>query len=158
FALLDLDGRPDADGDVRVVAARLPPPVAAALAAPALREVSSADAMVSRLDVDGVSYLMSAAAVLGERTQGWLVGNGGPEAHYLGTFEASRRRLLAIAALILFAASAGAALVLRAMRRDLGRLIVETTNLRSFDFTPSANDASTFRDVQAASESLEQAK
>ncbi len=48
--------------------------------------------------------------------------------------------------------------MLRAMRRDLGRLIGETTHLRSFDFSPSANGGATFRDVQAASQSLEQAK
>jgi adenylate cyclase len=158
FALLDPDGRADADGDVRVVPAVLPAPVAAALAAPALREAMSADPVVSRLDVDGVSYLVSVAALLGERTQGWLVGIVVPEAHYLGSLETSRQRLFALTALLMLAAVAGAALMLRVMRRDLGRLIDETTRLRSFDFTPSASATGTFRDVRVASRSLEQAK
>jgi adenylate cyclase len=114
--------------------------------------------MVSRLDVGGVSYLVSVAALLGARTQGWLVGIVVPEAHYLGALEASRRRVLGLAVLLVLAAAAGAALMLRAMRRDLGRLIAETTHLRSFDFAPSPHGATTFRDVQAASQSLEQAK
>ena len=58
----------------------------------------------------------------------------------------------------MLASAAGAALTLRVMRRDLGRLIGETTHLRSFDFSPSTNGGATFRDVQAASQSLEQAK
>ncbi len=57
-----------------------------------MHEVTSADATVSRLDVGGVSYLVSVAALLGERTQGWLVGIVVPEAHYLGALDASRRR------------------------------------------------------------------
>ena len=158
FALLDAAGRPDEDGDVRVVPATLPPAVAGALAMPLMRDVASADAMVRRLDVAGASYLVSVGALLGERTQGWLVGIVVPEAHYLGALAASRDRVLAVAALLVLAAAAGAAAMLRAMRRDLGRLIGETTHLRSFDFTPSPHRDATFRDVQAASQSLEQAK
>jgi adenylate cyclase len=158
FALLDRDGHADPEGDVRVVPAGLPAPLAAALVAPALREVTSADATVSRLEVGGVSHLVSVAALLGARTQGWLVGIVVPEAHYLGALEASRRRGLVLAAVLVLASAAGAALTLRVMRRDLGRLIGETTHLRSFDFSPSTNGGATFRDVQAASQSLEQAK
>ncbi|MEO7435124.1 MAG: adenylate/guanylate cyclase domain-containing protein, partial [Candidatus Binatia bacterium] len=158
FALLDRAGHEDPDGDVRVVPAALPAPIASALATSAIREVTSADARVERIDVGGVSYLVSAAAVLGERTRGWLVGIVVPETHYLGALAASRDRALALAAVLMLAAAAGAAFMLRAMRRDLGRLIGETTRLRSFDFTPSASGADTFRDVQDASQSLEQAK
>jgi adenylate cyclase len=158
FALLDRAGHEDPEGDVRVVAADLAAPVAATLAMPAVHEMTSTDAMVSRLDVGGVSYLVSVAALLGERTQGWRVGIVVPEAHYLGALAASRRRGLVIAALLGLGAAIGAALMLRAMRRDLARLIGETTHLRTFDFSPSPNGAATFRDVQAASQSLEQAK
>lgn len=158
FALVDRAGREDPDGDVRVRPATLAAPVAAALALPAMHEVTSADAMVRRIDVGGVSYLVSIAALLGERTQGWRVGIVVPEAHYLGALAASRRRGLVVAGLVVLAAAAAAAVMLRAMRRDLGRLIGETTHLRSFDFAPSTNGAATFRDVQAATRSLEQAK
>ncbi len=48
--------------------------------------------------------------------------------------------------------------MLRAMRRDLGRLIGETTRLSGFDFAPARSEVDTFRDVQAAADSLEQAK
>ncbi len=158
FALLDTNGRNDPDGDVRVVPSALPAQVAAALAAPAMHDATSTDATVRRLDVGGVSYLMSVAALLGERTQGWRVGIVVPEAHYLGALAASLRRVLALAVVVGIAAAGGAGLMLRAMRRDLGRLIRETAHLRSFDFAPSASDATAFRDVQEASQGLEQAK
>ena len=159
FALLDAEGAPDPEnGDVRVVPAALPPAVDAMLRAPALRTVAAGTTEVARFDVAGISHLASIAAPLGDRTQGWLVGIVVPESHYLGPLEASRRRGLAVAALVIALAAGGAALALRALRRDLGRLIGETTHLRTFDFAPSAGAAGTFRDVDAAAESLEQAK
>jgi adenylate cyclase len=158
FGLLDVFGRADPDGDVRVVPATLPPAIAAALAATAAGDAPGGDVVVRRLDVDRVPYLASIAAVLGERTRGWRVGIVVPEAHYLGALAASRNRALAGAAALMLAAVVGAALALRAIRRDLGRLIGETTRLRGFDFTPSSSAGATFRDVQDASQSLEQAK
>ncbi|MBI2964504.1 MAG: adenylate/guanylate cyclase domain-containing protein [Deltaproteobacteria bacterium] len=158
FALLDPDGRPDPDGDVRVVPASPPPPVAAALRAAVLRDVPPGGSAVARIEVSGASYLVSVSALLGGRTQGWLVGIVVPEAYYLSDLEASRRRALLVATLLMAASVAGGALVLRAVRRDLGRLIGELRRLSGFEFAPSAGRASTFRDVQEASESLEQAK
>ena len=158
FALLDPDGNVDPDGDVRVVAASPPPQVAAALRAPAMRDVPAGGSTVTRLIVGGTPYLMSVASLLEDRTQGWLVGIVVPEAHYLGDLEASRRRMIGVTGLLMLGAFAGGALFLRAMRRDLGSLIGATTRLRSFDFAPSKPERGTFRDVQAAAESLEQAK
>ncbi len=137
FALLDPDGNVDPDGDVRVVAASPPPQVAAALRAPAMRDVPAGGSTVTRLIVGGTPYLMSVASLLEDRTQGWLVGIVVPEAHYLGDLEASRRRMIGVTGLLMLGAFAGGALLLRAMRRDLGRLIGATTRLRSFDFAPS---------------------
>lgn len=158
FALLDAAGRDDPEGDVRVVPAMLPPAIAAALAAPATRDAANDDAMVHRLDVDGVAWLASTAAVLGERTQGWRVGIVVPEAHYLGALAASLRRTLVLAALLTLAAALAIGAGLRAMRRDLDRLIGETTRLQSFDFRPATRHPATFRDVRAAARSVEQAK
>ncbi len=159
FGLLDRRGTPDPDdGDVRVVPAVLPAPVAAALAAPALRDAAVAAPTVTRLDVGGVSHLVSVAALLGGRTQGWRVGIVVPESRYLGALDASRRRAFGLALVLVAAAGAGSALMVRAMRRDLRRLIGETTSLRHFDFRPSTDGAATFTDVQEATRSLEQAK
>ena len=160
FALLDRRGAADDEnGDVRAVPAALSAPVAAALAAaPSLYDVESREPMVTRLDVDGVSYLVSVAALLGDRTQGWLVGIVVPESHYLGALDASRRRAFAIALALVLAAAAGSAFMVRAMRRDLRHLIGQTTRLRRFDFRPSTEGIGAFRDIQDASLSLEQAK
>src|SRR5262249_15022076 len=89
FALLDPDGNVAPAGDVRVVAAKPPPQVAAALRAPAMRDVPVGSSTVARLIVEGTPYLMSVASLLEDRTQGWLVGIVVPEAHYLGDLEAS---------------------------------------------------------------------
>jgi len=158
FALLDADGRPDPDGDVRVVPASPPPQVTAALHASIMHDVTSGGSSVARVNVGGTPYLVSVASLLEDRTQGWLVGIVVPEAYYLRELEASRRRALVIAAVLMLVAVAGSALMLRAMRRDLGRLIGETTRLSGFDFAPARREAGTFRDVQAAADSLEQAK
>lgn len=158
FALLDREGAADPDGDVRVLPESPPPAVSAALRSPALRDVPSGGSVQTRLDVAGEPYLLSVASLLEDRTQGWLVGVVVPEAYYLRDLEASRRRVLAIAAVLVVAAVLAGALLVRAMRRDLDRLIGEVTRLREFDFAASAKRASTFRDVQDAAESLDQAK
>jgi adenylate cyclase len=140
------------------VPASPPPQVTAALRASVLRDVASGGSTVTRLIVGDTPYLMSVASLLEDRTQGWLVGIVVPEAHYLGDLEASRRRMIEVTGLLMLGAVAAGAIFLRAMRRDLGRLIGATTRLRGFDFAPSKTERGTFRDVQAAAESLEQAK
>ncbi|HUE38055.1 MAG TPA: adenylate/guanylate cyclase domain-containing protein, partial [Candidatus Binatia bacterium] len=79
-------------------------------------------------------------------------------AHYLGDLDRSRRRVLAGAGALMLAALLGGAVGLRALGGDLGGLIRETTRLRGFDFAPSSRRRALFRDVQAAADSLEQAK
>jgi adenylate cyclase len=158
FALLDPDGAPDPDGDVRVVPADPPQQVTTALAAPALRDIPSGGSTVTRLEVGGTAYLLSVAGLLEDRTQGWLVAIVVPESRYLGPLEASRRRLLGMIALVMAGAVASAAALMRAMRRDLNGLIGATTRLRNFDFTPAPRGRGTFRDVAEAAQSLEQAK
>jgi adenylate cyclase len=158
YALLDPEGKPDPEGDVRVVPVSPPPQVMAALRSSVLGDVPSGGSKVVRLDVAGTPYLMNVASLLEDRTQGWLIAIVVPEAHYLGELEASRRRVIGITGLVMLGLVAGGAIFLRAMRRDLGRLIRAATRLRSFDFAPSTADPVAFRDVQAAADSLEQAK
>ena len=159
FGLLAPDGTADPEnGDVRVLPAALPPAVAAALAAPSIHAAGGGEPSIDRLEVDGVTFLGSVAPVLGARTQGWLVGVVVPESRYLGSLAAARRRALAVAVLVGMLTAAGAGLGLRALRRDLGRLLDETTRLRSFDFTPARAAPATFHDVRAAAQGLDQAK
>lgn len=158
FTLLDPDGKPDPDGDVRVEAASLPPEVAAALSSADMQEVRPGEAATERLTVGGVGYLVGVAALLGGRTQGWLVGVVVPEDYYLGDLEASRRRVFAGVAVLLLACGLGGAVALRSVRGDLGGLIGGITALRNFDFAPSAGRPAAFRDIQVATDSLEQAK
>ncbi|MCC6848331.1 MAG: adenylate/guanylate cyclase domain-containing protein [Deltaproteobacteria bacterium] len=157
--LLDRDGGPDPDfGDVRVVSAAVPASVAAALAAPALRDATSDEPMVTRLDVGGVSHLVSVAALLGDRMHGWLVGIAVPESRYLGALDASRRRAFGFALALVLPVAATSSIMLRAMRRDIRRLIGQATRLRHFDFAASNDGPASFRDVHEATRSIEQAK
>lgn len=157
--LLDRHGAPDPElGDVRVVATTVPPPVAAALAAPVMRDTASGEPMVTRIDVGGVSHLVSVAALLGDRMHGWLVAIVVPEAHYLGPLNASIRRASGIALVLVVMATMAAWRMLRTMRHDLRHLIAEATRLRHFDFAASTDGPAAFRDVDEATRSIEQAK
>jgi adenylate cyclase len=158
FALLATDGTPDPNGDVRVVPASPPPAVIAALRSPMLAKLPLGGSVIERYEVARVPHLMSVASLLEERTQGWLVGIVVPESFYLEGLEASRRRVLAIAALLVVVSVLGGAIALRAVRNDLGGLVAEVTRLSGFDFARSARRPSTFHDVAEAAESLEQAK
>jgi len=157
--LLDRRGNLDPElGDVRVVSDVVPAPVVAALAAPALRDATSDEPTVMRLDVGGVSHLVSVAALLGDRMHGWLVGIVVPESHYLGALDSSRRRAFGIALALVLGATTACWIMLRAMRRDLRRLIANATRLRAFDFAASNDGSAAFRDVDEATRSIEQAK
>jgi adenylate cyclase len=146
------------DGDVRVAPVALPPGLAPALAWPRLAALSPGEAAVDTLTVGKERYLLHATALPEARTQGWRVGVLVPEAYYLAELQASLRRVLVLAVLLVALCLAGGALVLRTTRRDLGRLIGETTRLRAFDFAPATAARPAFEDVRQAADSLEQAK
>jgi adenylate cyclase len=158
FALLDANGAPDEDGAVRVVPSAGSPALIAALRTEMRREVPTAAETLERISVDGVPHLVRFAGLLGDRTRDWLVGIVVPEAHYLNDLAASRRHVLLLAAALMLAGIAGGALVVRAIRGDLGRLTGEMARLRTFDFAPARTKAAAFGDVQEAADSLEQAK
>jgi adenylate cyclase len=144
-------------GEVRVVPAKLSPPLAAALQSPLLGELEAGQSAIARLVVGGRPYLFRAAAFPSGHSQDWLVGVLVPESYYLADLQASLRPVLVIAVILVALCLGGAALVLRASRRDLGALINETTRLGRFDFAPAALTP-TFDDVARAADSLEQAK
>jgi adenylate cyclase len=161
FVLMDADGQPDPDGDVRVSARSLRADVRAALALPALAEIEPGRSLVQRLtgdDGSGGPTLVSFTALPPGRTVGWVVGVVVPEAHYLGELAAARRRLLGLAVLALLVAAGLGALALRAVGRDLAGLTAATSRLRSFDFSATPARAGGFQDLASVADGLEQAK
>jgi adenylate cyclase len=144
--------------EVRVVPATPNPALSAALALPLLAELAPGASGRARLTVGGEPYLLDVAALPEGRTQDWMVGTLVPESYFLADLQASMRRVLLLALLLVVACLACGALILRATRRDLGGLIRETTRLRQFDFAPAPTARVAFDDVREAADSLEQAK
>jgi adenylate cyclase len=144
------------DDDLRVLPASLPRPIDAALAAPMLTELSEeVPERSGALEVDGERWLATFRALQG--TQGWNVGIVVPEASYTAALRRLRLWFAggAIAAGLLLAL--GAAAILAALRRGLGRVQQVAAQLRGLDFGP-ADSGSVFRDVQEVLEGLERAK
>ncbi len=147
------------EGDeVRVVPAALNPALAAALRSPLLGKVEPGRPALTALAVGGEPYLLSVTALPEGRTQAWRVGTLVPESYFLSDLQASMRKVLVTAVLLVAACLAGGGLILHATRRDLGGLIREATRLRRFDFAPAAAARPVFQDVMLAADSLEQAK
>jgi adenylate cyclase len=146
------------DEEVRVTPATPNPALSAALALPVLAELSPGASGRARVAAAGDHYLVNLLALPAGRTQDWIVGTLVPEAYFLADLQASMRRVLLLAALLVTVCLAGGALILRATRRDLGGLIRETRRLRQFDFAPTPMARVAFDDVREAADSLEQAK
>jgi adenylate cyclase len=149
-------GFEDQDGDLRPSLKALSDEMRAALAQPAVREVTAENPRRSgRFAVEGRAFLVSALYL--EGAQGWRVGILVPEAHYLGDLQRTRRWLLAVSgiALLLLVAVGGA--TLRSVRRSLGGMIDSAAKMRRFDFS-AARAMSPFRDVAEVMQDLEQAK
>jgi adenylate cyclase len=147
------------EGDeVRIAPAVPNPALAAALALPVLADLPPGATAEARVLAAGEPHLVSVAALPAGRTQDWIVGTLVPESYFLAELQASMRRVLLVALLLVTACLSGGALVLRATRRDLGGLIHETTRLRRFDFGATPARRVAFEDVRVAADSLEQAK
>jgi adenylate cyclase len=132
--------------DLRIVPARVPPEVAAALAGP---QRSGA------LDAAGQRWLVTFRTLPG--TQGWRVGIVAPEAYYTRDLRALRDRfLLALAALTAIVLAGGAA-ALRPVRRSLARVVDVTARMRRFDLAPAPADAP-LREVAEVMQGVELAK
>lgn len=147
----------DVDDGVRVRPVAPAPAVVAALASSVWDDPRSVSAPQS-LPGAGEPQLLFVAAFPDDRTQGWRVGIVAPERLYLGDLQQRVRRLLGLAAALAALGLGVAGLIVRATRRDVQALVVETNRLRAFDFSPNRPCRFQFRDVAAAADSLGQAK
>ena len=132
--------------DLRVLPAKVPPEIAAALAHPG---------ETRPFEVAGAKWLATFAPV--PHTQGWRVGIVAPHAYYTRDLRALRNRfLVALLALTALALVAGVA-VLRPVRRSLARIVDATARMRRFELAPAPTDAP-LHEVAEVMEGVERAK
>jgi adenylate cyclase len=153
YKVVDQQGRPDPDGDLRVVPRAIPPPVAAALAF--AREGKTGG---TRMLVAGVPYFVSLLPVAEGRAQQWLAGVVVPESYYVGPLAAARDRLLLLLGVVVAAIGIVGLVGARTVGRGVGALVRSTDAMRRFSFQPTPKVGSPFREVRSALESVEQAK
>jgi adenylate cyclase len=144
--------------DLRIAPVNPGPVVSAALALPALKEISPEPKKRLRSDrvtVGGVPYLVTFRSL--PDSQDWVAAVVVPEEHYTRDLSSLRDRigLALIATIVLVFAGGGFALLL--IRRALGRMEATTARMRRFDFSPSPTNAP-FRDVAEVMDGLERAK
>jgi adenylate cyclase len=143
--------------DLRVVAASPPEPIAAALKSPLLAQLAEGGDEVSGVvTASGRRHLVTFRTL--EDTQGWNVGIVVPEEHYTKRLEQTRRRVVAVYAIVSGLMMAAGVFALRAIGRGLRGLIEATMRMRRFDFAPLPGGAAAFREIDAVAESLERAK
>jgi adenylate cyclase len=157
LALLDESGKPDPEGDLRVVPVRAPAEISAALLRPELASLEAGGTTTVTLRAGGRAFLATFSALPARRTQGWVVGITVSEQAALGPLVAARRHLLGGVAAIGLGLLLLGALALRALRRGFGRLTAEIRRMQHFEFA-AAPPRSAFRDVHEALTSLELAK
>jgi len=157
YDTVNVDGKPDPDGDVRVIPAALPPDVAVALTDPDLGSLEPDRPILRHITAGGQAHLVSLKPLLPERSQDWVVGVVVPEKQYLGRLTAARDQLLGGSAGLMAIILVGGVLLVRSVRRGLRRVVSETERMRRFEFAPGG-ERSPFRDVNAALDSLERAK
>jgi adenylate cyclase len=153
YQVIDADGRPDPEGDLRVVPHALPAPVAAALAF--AREKGAGG---KRMVVAGEPYFLTLLPVAEGRAQQWMVGVVVPESAYVGSLTHARDHLLLLLAVALLVVAIVGTVAARAVGRGVGALVSSTEAMRRFSFEPSAGAASPFREIRAALGSVERAK
>jgi adenylate cyclase len=153
YQVIDTDGRPDPDGDLRVVPAKLTAPAAAALA---FAHASGAGG--KRMVVAGEPYFLTLLPVAEGRAQQWLVAVVVPESAYVGSLTHTRDRLLGLLAIALLAIALIGTTAARTVGRGVGALVSSTEAMRRFSFDPSASVASPFREIRVALGSVERAK
>ena len=132
--------------DLRIMPTHMPPEVAAALAIMPRSEP---------VDVDGTRYLVTFRKL--ESSQDWSVGVIVPEDYYTRDLRSLRNRflwtfLLAVGIVLLVGG-----LVMRLLRRSLGRIVDATAQMRRFDFAPLPTEAP-LREIADVMEGVERAK
>jgi adenylate cyclase len=153
YVVVNQQGHPDQDGDLRVVPRVVPPPIAAALAF-----ARHGGRGGQRILVSGVPYFVSLLPVAEGRAQQWLAGVVVPESHYVGSLAAARDRLFVLLAVVVFAIGIVGFIGARTVGRGVRALVSSTEAMRRFSFEPTPDIASPFREVRAALESVERAK
>jgi adenylate cyclase len=154
YEALDEAGKPDPDGDLRVVPLALPERIAAALAF-----AKSGGRGGTRVVVGGQPIFVTLRPVAEGRAQQWLVGIAVPERAYVGPLVAARDRLLMVLGLVVVAIGVLGLLGARTVSRGVRALIASTEAMRRFSFAPAPGGrASSFAEIRAAQESLERAK
>jgi len=152
YAVIDQEGQPDPEGDLRVVATGTSPEVSAALQLARGGASGGQRVMVGR-----EAYFVTLAPLAEGRAQRWLVGIVVPERFYVGSLTAARDRLLILLVVIVVAIAAIGLGGARTVGRGVGALVASTEAMRRFQFAPSAA-TSAFREVRGALESVERAK
>jgi adenylate cyclase len=154
YELVDEAGKPDPEGDLRVVPAALPARVAAALV---FAKTGGRGAM--RVVADGEPTFVTLRPVAEGRAQQWLVGIAVPESVYVGPLVAARDRLLLLLAVVVAAIALVGFLGARTVGRGVGALVASTEAMRRFSFAPAPGGVrSPFAEVRTALESVERAK
>ena len=123
YQVIDADGRPDPDGDLRVVPQAVPAPVAAALAFARDRGAGG-----KRMQVAGEPYFVTLVPIAEGRAQQWLVGVVVPESAYVGPLTHARDRLLALLVVALLAITLIGTAGARTVGRGVGALVSSTEN------------------------------
>jgi adenylate cyclase len=152
YTAVDEEGRPDPDGDLRVVPATIPPPIQAALDLARGGTVGGA-----RLDVDGEHYFVTLVPVAQGRAQQWLVGIVVPASAYVGVIAHARDRLLGLMVLVVLVIAAVGLGGARTVGRGMRTLVTATEGMRRFTFD-AAPVQSPFAEVRGALGSVERAK
>ncbi len=154
YAAVAEDGKPDPEGDLRVVPSAVPAAIAAALAF--AREGSTGG---KRMVVGGAPHFLTLLPLAEGRAQQWLVGIVVPESTYVGTLATARDRLLGLVALVVVAIAIMGFVGARTIGRGVATLVRSTEAMRGFSFEPAREPlASPFSEIQGALESVERAK
>jgi adenylate cyclase len=154
YVVVDEQGKPDEDGDLRVVPAAMPARVAATLAF-----AKAGGRGATRVVAGGEPVLVTLRPVAEGRAQGWLVATVVPERAYVGPLVAARDRLLLLLGAVVAAIAVVGFLGARTVGRGVGALVRSTEAMRRFEFAPAPPAArSPFAEVRAAQESVERAK
>ena len=153
--VVNQEGRPDPDGDLRVVPATAPAPSIAA----ALEFAREGGMGGKRMVLSDSPYFLTLLPVAEGKAQQWLVGVVVPESYYVGALAASRDRLLALLALVVVGIALMGAFGARIVGRGVRALVASTEAMRRFSFEPASGPTrSPFAEIRRALESVERAK
>ena len=132
--------------DLRVAPRHMPPEIAAALAIAPRSEP---------IEVEGTRYLVTFRKL--QTSQDWSVGVIVPEDYYTRDLRSLRDRFLWAFLVTFGIVLAVGGLVMRLLRRSLGRIVDATARMRRFDFSPRPTEGP-LREIADVMEGVERAK